>query len=146
MRLLRILREAVTNFVLVLLGIVANNETGALGNGGSLEAAKTEKEEAEQKTTKCPEDSTWGNPDTLQDHYDRHGSDFGSSDPQDYAKSANEFYNDRGNHQVKVDQNGTTRVYDPNTNTFGSYNADGTTRTFFKPTDFQAYFDRQPGI
>ena len=50
MRLLRILREAVTNFVLVLLGIVANNETGALGNGGSLEAAKTEKEEAEQNT------------------------------------------------------------------------------------------------
>ena len=33
---------------------------------------------------------------------------------------------------TKVDDNGVTRVYDPRTNTFGAYNADGTTRTFYK--------------
>ena len=35
---------------------------------------------------------------------------------------------------TKIDPtDGTIRVYDPETNTFGSYNADGTTRTLYKP-------------
>lgn len=88
---------------------------------------------------------SWGNQDTLQDHFDRHGTDFGSTNPQEYAASANDFYNNRGNYQIKVDSNGVTRVYDPSNNIFGSYNADGSTRTYFKPTDGQIYFDRQTG-
>jgi hypothetical protein len=32
---------------------------------------------------------------------------------------------------TKVDSEDVIRVYDSNTNTFGSYNPDGTTRTFF---------------
>lgn len=51
----------------------------------------------------------------------------------------------RSNYQVKVDSNGVTMVYDSSTNTFGSYNPDGTTKTFFKPTGGQSYFDNQPG-
>ncbi|CAB4243600.1 Pyocin large subunit-like protein (fragment) [Methylacidimicrobium sp. AP8] len=51
---------------------------------------------------------------------------------------------------TKIDSEGVIRIYDPATNTFGSYNADGTTRTFYKPyggepKKAQAYFDRQPG-
>lgn len=38
-----------------------------------------------------------------------------------------------------------TRVYDPKTNTFGAYNPDGATRTFFKPSAEADYFNRQPG-
>jgi pyocin large subunit-like protein len=45
---------------------------------------------------------------------------------------------------AKIDADGVIRVYDPATNTFGSYNANGTTRTFFKPTS-PTYWDRQPG-
>lgn len=90
-------------------------------------------------------ESKWGNPDTLQDHFDRHGSDFGAKSSKQYASKANDFYNSRSKYEIKVDKNGAVRVYDPNTNTFGAYNADGTTRTFYKPTGGQAYFDRQPG-
>jgi len=36
-------------------------------------------------------------------------------------------------------------VYDPATNTFGAYAADGTTRTFFKPGNGMAYWNTQPG-
>ena len=82
----------------------------------------------------------WGNPNALQDHYDRHGSDFGSVSPQDYANQANDFYNNRANYQTKTDQFGITRVYDATTNTFGAYNADGTTKTFFKPFSGSSYF------
>lgn len=46
---------------------------------------------------------------------------------------------------MKTDMDGIIRVYDPETNTFGSYNSDGTTRTFFKPRGGQKYFDNQPG-
>jgi pyocin large subunit-like protein len=28
---------------------------------------------------------------------------------------------------------------------FGAYTTDGETKTYFKPDDGQAYFDRQPG-
>jgi hypothetical protein len=46
-----------------------------------------------------------------------------------------------------------TRVYDPDTNTFGAFNADGTTRTLFKPNpDLHGYetnleyWDAQIGV
>ncbi|WP_027936970.1 hemagglutinin repeat-containing protein [Anaeroarcus burkinensis] len=89
--------------------------------------------------------SNWGRLDTLQDHYERHGSDFGATSPSEYAEMANDFYNNQSQYQVKVDENGTTRVYDPSTNTFGSYNADGTTKTFYKPKRGIDYWNDQPG-
>jgi len=87
----------------------------------------------------------WGNIHTLQDHFDRHGAAFDARDAEDYARQAHGFYVSRDQYQVKTDTNGTVRIYDAVTNTFGAYNADGTTRTYFKPSNGQAYFDRQPG-
>jgi len=40
---------------------------------------------------------------------------------------------------------GGIRMYDAETNTFGAYNANGTTRTYYKPKGGQSYWDRQPG-
>lgn len=66
-----------------------------------------------------------------------------------WAKSesdkAHEHYKNRDRYQVKTDADGNIRVYDPNTNTFGSYNPDGSTKTYFKPSGGQGYFNRQPG-
>jgi pyocin large subunit-like protein len=45
---------------------------------------------------------------------------------------------------TKIDSDGVIRIFDPASNTFGAYNPDGTTRTFFKPTS-PTYWDRQPG-
>ena len=77
--------------------------------------------------------NNWGDPKTLQDHFNRHGSNFGANNTDNYAKQANDFYNNRNNYQIKVDEKGIIRVYDSKTNTFGAYNPDGTTKTFFKP-------------
>ena len=89
----------------------------------------------------------WGNPNTLTDHFQRHGADFLAMSPEDYARQAHAFYLAREDYQVKTDWegDGTVRVYDEVTNAFGAYNADGATKTFFKPNNGQAYFDRQPG-
>ena len=92
-----------------------------------------------------PNPYNWGNLGTLNDHYVRHGSDVGARDEQDYARIAHNLYNNRAQYQVKTDNNGIVRVYDATRNFFGSYNADGTTRTMFSPTNGQQYFDRQPG-
>jgi hypothetical protein len=88
---------------------------------------------------------SWGHDETLEDHYTRHGNDVGAISALDYAKKANVFYHNRANYQIKVDSKGIIRVYDPNTNIFGSYKPDGTTRTLFAPAEGQSYFDSQPG-
>ena len=54
---------------------------------------------------------------------------------------------------TKIDARGVIRVYDEATNTFGSFNASGATRTFFKPdpkihgypTNLD-YWNAQPGV
>jgi hypothetical protein len=80
------------------------------------------------------DNALWGNLDTLQDHFDRHGSDSGATDPIDYAEKAREFFNNNvGSVPTKIDANGTIRMYDPASDTFGSYNADGSTKTFYQP-------------
>ena len=72
--------------------------------------------------------------DYLRDHFERHGADFGSKDAKSYERRASNFYSDP-NALAKMSRDGVIRLYDPTSNTFGSYNADGTIRTFFKPTD-----------
>lgn len=93
-----------------------------------------------------PTKVTWGSLRTLQDHFDRHGKDFGAKDPDDYARQAWLFLQ-RGRQEglpAKRDSDGVLRVYDPATRAFGAYNRDGTTRTYFKPGR-RDYFDDQPG-
>jgi hypothetical protein len=93
-----------------------------------------------------PAKKTWGNYSTLQDHFDRHGPDFGAKDPEDYAAQAWMLLQKarREGLPVKVDGQGVIRVFDPANGAFGAYNRDHTTRTFFKPRS-PSYFDRQPG-
>jgi pyocin large subunit-like protein len=92
--------------------------------------------------------STWGRPSTLLDHFRRHGSDFNARSPDEYARLASDFFRrlHRERLPTKIDEAGVIRVYDPRTNTFGAYNPDGTTRTFFKPKREYAYWAQQPGI
>jgi pyocin large subunit-like protein len=91
---------------------------------------------------------SWGRPETLADHFNRHGADFGATSAENYAQQASRFLQEsqaRGL-PTKIDANGIIRVYDPATNTFGAYNPNGTTATFFKPTRGQSYWNSQPGV
>lgn len=90
--------------------------------------------------------ATWGNPASLPDHFARHGADFRATDADDYARMAWEFGQraKQGGLLVKVDDDGTSRVFDPRSGAFAAYNSDGTTKTFFKPNS-RDYFARQPG-
>jgi hypothetical protein len=94
-----------------------------------------------------PTEESWGNPSTLEDHFLRHGADFGATSAEQYAQDASTFFQQalQDGYPIKVDSDGVIRVYDPEMNTLGSYNSNGTTRTFFKPPAGPAYWARQPG-
>lgn len=94
-----------------------------------------------------PTRMTWGRLETLQDHFDRHGADFQSRDPDDYAAQAWRFLQraKSGELPMKWDEaDDSLRVYDPQTRAFAAYNRDGTTKTFFRPNS-PTYWQRQPG-
>jgi pyocin large subunit-like protein len=89
---------------------------------------------------------SWGNPSSLPDHFARHGRDFGARNAEEYALLAYQFLH-RATvepYLAKIDNHQVLRIYDPRTGSFGAYNPDGTTKTFFKPGR-AGYFDRQPG-
>jgi len=89
-------------------------------------------------------DDGWGRPKTLEDHFNRHGADFDAKSASDYAQKAQEFreraLNTQGT-EFRIDADGTLRIYDRATNTFASYNADGSTKTFYKPRAGENYWD-----
>ncbi len=87
----------------------------------------------------------WGDAETLQRHYDDHRKDFRAKSARDYARQARQFFQHARREKLPtiVDRSGITRIYDPATNTFGSYNPDGSTRTFFKPKEKTDYFRKQ---
>src|SRR5262249_33988880 len=89
---------------------------------------------------------SWGNPGSLPDHFARHGRDFGARNADEYALLAYQFLHRAAvePYRAKIDNHQVLRIYDPRTGSFGAYNPDGTTKTFFKPGR-AGYFDRQPG-
>ena len=94
-----------------------------------------------------PTRQTWGHLDSLADHFSRHGGDFSSKSPDDYAAKAWLFLQRARaeNLPMKLDDtDGTLRVFDPATRVFAAYNNAGMTKTFFKP-DNTTYWQRQPG-
>jgi len=89
----------------------------------------------------------WGDLASLPDHFHRHGKDFGATSEDDYARKSWEFLQRaiaEGLPAKMDDAEGTLRVWDPKTHTFGAYRRDHKARTFFKP-ESASYFDRQPG-
>jgi hypothetical protein len=129
-------------------GTQSGGAAGAGGAGGAAAAGAlaTKVRDAADQVAQAEGDG-WGNPTTLQDHFNRHGGDFNSSSPEEYAQQARDFFQRAVEEQLptKVDTDGTIRIYDPATNEFGSYNPDGTTKTYFKPSRGQDYWDDQPG-
>ncbi len=115
-----------------LVALAAGGVSGARG----FSPGRTPTAAAKAGSLELPAGSSWGRADTLADHFARHGADFGAKSEAAYAQQASSFFQ-RGLSEglpTKIDsKTGVIRMYDPETNSFGSFNADGTTRTYFKP-------------
>lgn len=110
------------------------------------------------RSAKCIElgtAKTWGRSDALADHFVRHGTDFNAQTADEYAEMASKFLQESqaARMPTKIGPDGAVRVYDPATNTFASFNPNGTTRTFYKPNPAQHgyptnldYWNSQKGL
>lgn len=83
----------------------------------------------------------------LEEHFQKHvieQQEFGDISVEDYLYFAQELMTVvEGEDTLTKEIDGETFYYDAETNEFGVLSSDGYIKTFFKPSDGQAYFDRQ---
>jgi filamentous hemagglutinin len=79
--------------------------------------------------------ATFANQDKLDDHFARHGGDFGASSPHEYQAQADAFLTSSKPVNVleKVRANGDIVRYNPITDEFGVVSSKGDIRTYYKP-------------
>lgn len=79
----------------------------------------------------------------LQEHFERHGADFGYASAEEYLAGANRVVaSPEALHKLEA-EDGDDVYYLESTNEFVIVSTDGYLRTYFKPDDGKAYFDRQ---
>jgi pyocin large subunit-like protein len=81
----------------------------------------------------------------LDEHYDKHGAEFGNITRQDYLHQAQLLRDAQVGGPVlqTVRADGVTTRFDRQTGAFIAFNRNGTIRTFFKPNDGERYYRRQ---
>jgi hypothetical protein len=81
----------------------------------------------------------------LDEHYAKHGAEFGAITKQDYLRQAQLLRDAAVGGPVlqTVRADGVTTRFDRQTGAFVAFNANGTIRTFFKPNDGERYYRRQ---
>jgi hypothetical protein len=81
----------------------------------------------------------------LDEHYAKHGAEFGTISKQDYLRQAQLLRDTAvgGTVLQTVRADGVTTKFDRQTGAFIAVNANGTIRTFFKPNDGERYYRRQ---
>lgn len=81
----------------------------------------------------------------LDEHYEKHGGEFGGISKQDYLRLAQQLRDAEIGDTVlqTVRSDGVTTRFDRQTGAFVAINRDGTIRTFFKPNDGERYYRRQ---
>lgn len=81
----------------------------------------------------------------LDDHYEKHGGEFGRITKQDYLRQAQLLRDARPVDPIleAVRRDGVVTRYDRQTGAFIAFNPNGVIRTFFKPNDGERYWRRQ---
>ncbi|TAJ95632.1 MAG: hypothetical protein EPO10_02875 [Reyranella sp.] len=81
----------------------------------------------------------------LDEHYQKHGSEFGRITKQDYLRQAQLLRDAKvgGPIQETVRRDGVVTRFDRDTGAFIAFNSNGIIRTFFKPNDGERYYRRQ---
>jgi pyocin large subunit-like protein len=81
----------------------------------------------------------------LDEHYAKHGAEFGTITRQDYLRQAQLLRDAAVGGPVlqTVRADGVTTKFDRQTGAFVAFNPSGTIRTFFKPNDGERYYRRQ---
>lgn len=79
----------------------------------------------------------------LQEHFEKHGEEFGYTSADEYLAGANRVVETPGVLHKLEAEDGDDVYYLESSNEFVIISTDGYLRTYFKPNDGKAYFDRQ---
>lgn len=81
----------------------------------------------------------------LEEHFEKHGAEFGRITRQDYLRQAQLLRDTKVGGPVleAVRRDGVVTRYDRQTGAFIAFNPNGVIRTFFKPNDGERYWRRQ---
>lgn len=81
----------------------------------------------------------------LEEHYEKHGAEFGRITKQDYLRQAQLLRDAKVGGPIleTVRSDGVTTRFDKQTGAFIAFNPNGVIRTFFKPNDGERYYRRQ---
>lgn len=81
----------------------------------------------------------------LEEHYEKHGAEFGRITKQDYLRQAQLLRDAKVGGPIleTVRSDGVATRFDKQTGAFIAFNANGVIRTFFKPNDGERYYRRQ---
>ena len=81
----------------------------------------------------------------LEEHYEKHGAEFGRISRQDYLREAQRLRDAAVGGPIlqAVRADGVVTRYDRDSGAFIAFNRNGVIRTFFKPNDGERYFRRQ---
>lgn len=120
-----------------LLAFVAARSTG---DESSVETGASSSGAAQVQT-----DIGFRNQRRLDEHFDKHGREFGDIDKDTYLRRAQELRDGTAGGSVleAVRDDGVVTRFDRDSGDFIAFNPDRTIRTFFRPNDGEAYFRRQ---
>ena len=81
----------------------------------------------------------------LDEHFEKHGAEFGRLTKQDYLRQAQLLRDAKSGDPIleTVRRDGVVTRFDRQTGAFVAFNPNGVIRTFFKPNDGERYFRRQ---
>ena len=81
--------------------------------------------------------------DSLMDHFQRHGQEFGCQSADAYEQAAHDFYQHRNEYDSTNGRDGRIRCYDAASNTFAVFRSNGEPVTLFKPRQKGNYWEKQ---
>ena len=81
----------------------------------------------------------------LDEHYEKHGAEFGATSRQDYLRMAQKLRDAPAGGPIleAVRRDGVVTRFDRQTGAFIAFNSNGVIRTFFRPNDGERYWRRQ---
>ncbi|TXL73877.1 hypothetical protein FHP25_19700 [Vineibacter terrae] len=135
--------------VLVLIGAALAAMLGDWGAGSPAGGGRVGA--PPQVEARGPEDRAWGpavgfaNRDRLDEHYRKHGAEFGDISRQDYLRQAQALRDAPVGGPIleAVRRDGVVSRFDRRSGAFIAFNSNGVIRTFFRPNDGERYFRRQ---
>ena len=138
--------------VAVLVLVAASIATLLGGWGDSVfTSADRARGVAPQHEARSPQDRAWGpavgfsSRDRLEDHFRKHGAEFGDITRQEYVRQAQALRDAPAGGPVleAVRRDGVITRFDRRSGAFLAFNPDGIIRTYFRPNDGERYFRRQ---